>query len=361
MNKVYIISIIVVIAFYSCKLKEDKQADQQKVPDNTSALNNKASNDAGGWEKINSTSATGTGTTTGTMGKQIEAMTSTDQQKRYSADSLERAMASAKLRKEDSLRKIRVRDSLAFASRNTSLNGNRSVTARSNSGGSASAGRPKPSKSVVSSPATNAVPLKQPSVPESTGGEGVDDFNTVTFKKKTHQASGIDAGETSTPAPGGYTGKERFDEIDVSIPAVVYERTSVSNGGSISVRTTKAQYIGQGITLPAGTTVTGFADLTDDRLNVNIRSVNYNGRILRLTWKVYDVDGAEGIAVNNATLKRNASSGTNQTLSAAGQLLTGNGTTGQLTGGLVRSVLSGSGRVSISIEGGKKLIIKSAN
>ena len=90
---------------FSCKLKEDVFADDKKVPDNTTAVNSKSSNNANGWEKLSTVSATGgPGSTTGSMGQQIDAITSTDQQKKFIADSLDKAYVRAKKEREDSLR-----------------------------------------------------------------------------------------------------------------------------------------------------------------------------------------------------------------------------------------------------------------
>lgn len=353
MKQIYLIATLTIF-FSGCKLKDQQPEQQQKLPDNTSAMNNKASNNATGWEKITGDAAGATGT----MGKQMEALNSTDQQKKYIADSIDRAMAGARTKREDSLRAVFVRDSIASLART------RMAAAAPKNTPTAGAAKSRPVVKTKPAAVAPKAPQSAPAQPaiseeEKAYTEGIEDFNTVVFKKKTKATTSTESAPASTSA--AYTGKERFEDIDVSIPAVVHERTTVSSGGAMSVRTTKAVYIGQGITLPAGSIVTGFSDFQDDRLNLRIRSVNYNGRILRLSWKVYDTDGAEGIAVANATLKKNSSTGFNQTLSAAGQLITGNGAAGQVSSGMVRSIMSGSGRVSISVESGKKLIIKSAN
>lgn len=355
--KIFYTSVFVVITLMSsCKLKEDQQAGQGKaMPDNSSAINPKASNDAAGWEKINTTG--GGGAVTGSLGKQMDAINNTDAQNRFLADSIDRAYQVNKIRYEDSMRKvqeIQQRQSIAMNTRQAATK--ESITRRAVER-SSGAGSPSPKKAVQKIPEEKIKVQADPVVDQS-GSDLVDDFNTVVFSKK---SKGSEKPSAAAAEEKKYTGKERFDEIDVSIPAVVKEKTSVTMGGALSVRTTKAQYIGQGITLPAGSVVTGFADIQDDRLNLTIRSVNYNGRILRLSWKVYDNDGAEGMAVSNATLQKNGSTGVNQTMSTAGQLITGNGVIGQLTGGLVRNVMSGSGKISITVPAGKKLIIKSAN
>ncbi len=376
MKNLYLVFILLT---FGCKLKEDVLADGKKVPDNTSAVNSKSSNNANGWEKLSTVSATGSpGSTTGTMGQQIDAITSTDDRKRFVADSLDKAYLRIKKEKEDSLREVRLRDSIAIAERSNKTSKDevtyktiatppRRSTGSGNGSGSASS-RPKPSRNNTTTTVKASKPVKQTEVDKTTQeynetiaslGNDVDDFNTVFFKNKPVAAPERNTGGQGNTESKTYTGKERFDEIEVNIPAIVPENVTVASSGTISLRTTKAAYIGQGITLPAGSTITGFADFIEDRMNINIRSFNINGRIVRINWKVYDDDGAEGMAISNAALKRNTSQGVNQTINAAGQLLSG--AAGKLTGGMVRSVMSGSGRVSVAIDGGKKVIIKSNN
>lgn len=375
MKKLYFI--ILITSFFGCKLKEDVLADGKKVPDNTTAVNSKSSNNANGWEKLSTVSATGgPGSTTGSMGQQIDAITSTDDRKKYLADSLDKAYIRAKKEKEDSMREVRLRDSIAIAERSRKSNKEdviytevaappRRTTGVGRGSGSAS-DRPKPSSNTKSTSVKSTKPVKQTDGDKiekeyneavASLGNDVDDFNTVFFKNKPSITQERNASGQSNNESKNYTGKERFEEVEINIPAIVPERVTVASSGTISLRTTKAAYIGQGITVPAGTTITGFADLMDQRMNVNVRSINIGGRIIRINWKIYDDDGAEGMAISNADLKRNASQGLNQTKNAAAQLLSN--ATGQVTGGMVRAVMGGSGRVSVSIDGGKKVIIKS--
>ena len=374
MKSLYTIAFVALL--FGCKLKEDVFADDKKVPDNTTAVNNKSSNNANGWEKLSTVSATGgPGSTTGSMGQQIDAITSTDERKRFMADSLDKAYLRLKKEREDSLREVRLRDSLAIAERTKKTQKEEVIyTAvaappRRSTGsgrGSGVSDRPKPSRNTVDNTVKSSKPAKQSEAEKvneeynqaiASLGTDVDDFNTVFFKNKPAAAPQRSAGGQGNVESKTYTGKERFEEVEVNIPALVPEKVTVTSGGTISLRTTKAAYIGQGITVPAGSTITGFADLMDERMNVTVRSINIGGRIIRINWKIYDDDGAEGMAVNNAELKRNTSQGLNQTKNAAAQLLSN--ATGQLTGGMVRAVMSGSGRVSVSIDGGKKVIIKS--
>ncbi len=373
MKSLYIITFVSLL--FGCKLKEDVLAEDKKVPDNTTAVNSKSSNNANGWEKLSTVSATGgPGSTTGSMGQQIDAITSTDDRKKYLADSLDKAYTRVRREKEDSMREVRLRDSIAVAERSRKSNKEevmytevaappRRTTGVGRGSGSAS-DRPKPSRQTSTSTVKVSKPAKESEAEKiekdyndavASIGNDVDDFNTVFFKPKTTQERN-NSRQTNTETKN-YTGKERFEEVEINIPAIVPERVTVASSGTISLRTTKAAYIGQGITVPAGTTITGFADLMDQRMNVTVRSINIGGRIIRINWKIYDDDGAEGMAISNADLKRNASQGLNQTKNAAAQLLSN--ATGQVTGGMVRAVMGGSGRVSVSIDGGKKVIIKS--
>ena len=114
--------------------------------------------------------------------------------------------------------------------------------------------------------------------------------------------------------------------------------------------------------LAAGRRITGFCDVSDSRVSMFVKSVNINGKIYSVNLKAYDEDGADGVAVKQAATKRNTSNGLSQTLSTAGQILTsGSGVGSQLSKGMVNNMLSSNGQPSISIEAGKKVILRTGS
>ena len=77
-----------------------------------------------------------------------------------------------------------------------------------------------------------------------------------------------------------------------TIAAVIAGNQSVINGQSVKLRTTEPMWIGSRL-IPRNTVVVGAARLQDERLEIEITSVETNGSI-------YDSDGQEGINIPNS-------------------------------------------------------------
>lgn len=84
-----------------------------------------------------------------------------------------------------------------------------------------------------------------------------------------------------------------------TIAAVIAGNQSVTNGQSVKLRTTEPMWIGNRL-IPQNTTVVGAARLQDERLEIEITSVETNGSIYEVELKVYDSDGQEGINIPNS-------------------------------------------------------------
>ena len=84
-----------------------------------------------------------------------------------------------------------------------------------------------------------------------------------------------------------------------TIAAVIAGDQSVTNGQSIKLRTTEPMWIGNRL-IPRQTTLTGLARLQDERLEIEITSVETGGSIYEVELKVYDSDGQEGINIPNS-------------------------------------------------------------
>lgn len=84
-----------------------------------------------------------------------------------------------------------------------------------------------------------------------------------------------------------------------TIAAVIAGDQSVTNGQSVKLRTTEPMWIG-GRLIPRQTTLTGLARLQDERLEIEITSVETGGSIYEVELKVYDSDGQEGINIPNS-------------------------------------------------------------
>ena len=84
-----------------------------------------------------------------------------------------------------------------------------------------------------------------------------------------------------------------------TIAAVIAGDQSVTNGQSVKLRTTEPMWIGNRL-IPRHTTLTGAARLQDERLEIEITSVETGGSIYEVELKVYDFDGQEGINTPNS-------------------------------------------------------------
>lgn len=84
-----------------------------------------------------------------------------------------------------------------------------------------------------------------------------------------------------------------------TIAAVIAGDQSVTNGQSVKLRTTEPMWIGNRL-IPRQTTLTGLARLQDERLEIEITSVEMGGSIYEVELKVYDSDGQEGISIPNS-------------------------------------------------------------
>ena len=84
-----------------------------------------------------------------------------------------------------------------------------------------------------------------------------------------------------------------------TIAAVIAGNQSVTNGQSVKLRTTEPMWIGNRL-IPRNTTVVGAARLQDERLEIEITSIETNSSIYEVELKVYDSDGQEGINIPNS-------------------------------------------------------------
>lgn len=84
-----------------------------------------------------------------------------------------------------------------------------------------------------------------------------------------------------------------------TIAAVIAGDQSVTNGQSVKLRTTEPMWICNRL-IPRQTILTGLARLQNERLEIEITSVETGGSIYEVELKVYDSDGQEGINIPNS-------------------------------------------------------------
>lgn len=84
-----------------------------------------------------------------------------------------------------------------------------------------------------------------------------------------------------------------------TIAAVIAGNQSVTNGQTVKLRTEEPMWVGSRY-IPRHATVVGIARLSDERLGIEITSLEHAGSIYEVDLLVYDADGQEGINIPNS-------------------------------------------------------------
>ena len=124
------------------------------------------------------------------------------------------------------------------------------------------------------------------------------------------------------------------------------------DGQRVTVRLME-NYVADGVFVPANTHLAAVCKVSD-RLELSVRSVEMNGRIIPLQLVAYDIDGMVGIYCPETSLSRNSRRASSDAISAA------NSTFGGLVGDLANTVLrtgatiakSASGELSVKVVSG---------
>lgn len=93
---------------------------------------------------------------------------------------------------------------------------------------------------------------------------------------------------------GGNYGSKKT--IAWMIPVVVHEDQVIKEGQQVKLRLLK-EVTAEGVTIPANTILYGICQLSNDRLQLTVRSLQLNGQLIPLDLEVYDTDGSPGINV----------------------------------------------------------------
>ena len=315
MKKSILIPLILLIS--SCEYRDPNPIKEQQIPQSNDAFNNSA--------ELKEDSALDFGQsfsdTSLNIKEQISSLKNNNINEKYIADSIENSINDSKYQNSAvSNNKDIVKQKNSYSNSNIKLP-RKNITTRSNE---------KQNNRIV--------------ISEDTFAEQFQGFNNsiVLDEKKTIK-------------------ENKYNERgDYNISAIIPEKCLVANGGTIKMKSLERVKIGNYV-LESSSTITGRATLSNDRMYIVIQSLNVNGSIKNVDLNVYDLDGAEGISIPGINIKKKTSKGLGGVINTAGSILTrGNTVTSQLSSNLVRSVTSGNIE-TITIPGGKKLIIKSNN
>jgi conjugative transposon TraM protein len=86
---------------------------------------------------------------------------------------------------------------------------------------------------------------------------------------------------------------------DKGIVAIVQENTTILNGASVKLRLLEDVYV-NGTAIPAGNFLTGQAQLSNDRIIVEVTSILYNQYVFEVNLSAFDSDGMQGLYVPDA-------------------------------------------------------------
>jgi len=195
------------------------------------------------------------------------------------------------------------------------------------------------------------------------------DFNSFNYKKASTKNIAINA--PSTPiqltVPETFAISNTVSDLaniiePINCPAYVLQKTKINGNTTLVVELLEDMILPNGKTVVKGSRVSGYANINDTRINLNIQTINVNGKIERISLAAYDLDGMEGLTVKGARSQSSTTGAVNGTLGNASSVgETALGIPGQLAGGILRGIL-GTGRgSSVFIPAGYKLILKSSN
>lgn len=107
-------------------------------------------------------------------------------------------------------------------------------------------------------------------------------------------------------------------ETSEIIQAVVHNQQAIKTGETIRLRITEDCMI-SGVFVPANTYVAGQANFGSERVGVKVTSFKLDGKIIRTSLMVYELDGVAGIYIPGGINQQVAANAANQTVNQGGQ------------------------------------------
>ena len=134
----------------------------------------------------------------------------------------------------------------------------------------------------------------------------------------------------------------------------------ITSGQRVTLRLLE-DYNQDGVRIPANTHLAAICKI-GDRLELQVRSLEMNGRIIPLALDAYDTDGMQGIYCPETSASKNSRTATNDAISTAGT--TFGGLVGDIASTVIRTgatiAKSASGEVSVSVVNGYEFYLVKA-
>jgi len=134
----------------------------------------------------------------------------------------------------------------------------------------------------------------------------------------------------------------------------------ITSGQRVTLRLLE-DYVESGVRIPANTHLAAICKI-GDRLELQVRSLEMNGRIIPLALDAYDTDGLQGIYCPETSAVKNSRQATNDAISTAGT--TFGGLVGDIASTVIRTgatiAKSASGELSVSVVSGYEFYLVKA-
>lgn len=122
-----------------------------------------------------------------------------------------------------------------------------------------------------------------------------DDFDLYEHKTKSVK---IDSSHTKRPrAVNNQNNIASVLTNQIPLYATIDQARKVRNGQKVQIRITEEGFY-QGLFIPANSIIYGICSFRQNRLNIMVPSINYDGEVIRTNMLAYDTDGIQGIYVD---------------------------------------------------------------
>lgn len=154
-----------------------------------------------------------------------------------------------------------------------------------------------------------------------------------------------------------------FDITDHAniIRAIVPETQTIVTGSTIKLLLSSTVIV-KGLTIREGTYIYGKASLTNERLKINVTSIQYEGNILPVSLEVYDLDGIAGIYVPGSISSDVAKQSTDQAVGSIGLTTVDPSLAAQATSAGIQAAKTLIGKkvklVKVTITAGYQILLK---
>jgi len=127
--------------------------------------------------------------------------------------------------------------------------------------------------------------------------------------------------EQKTALVNGFYGisftSDTATQRNTTVTAVIHEAKLIHNGSTIKLRLQQDIYV-SGQLIPRGNFITGYCTISNERVHIQLSSMDYNDQIFPVQLTAYDTDGLEGIPVEGALSRDVAKEGLAQGTSGLG-------------------------------------------